>query len=172
MNQLNQPRKTTGSNDMLDVSNPDVAKMSPAALQAYIDSLIIEKAKKEKEAFNTAIQDINQIIAEKIFIDGVKTIHDLSAYLQTIEAEAEAKAEAAKLKSRTKKERRAVTQYWRHRTNLDLKWTGRGQVIGWLRDEMVNAGKDPNDREAVKAYCTENLNLINNNNAESISHSE
>lgn len=152
MNQHN--RNLPGNNDMQDVSSPDVAKMSPADIQREIDKLMDLKAQREKSLFNDALQDINNIIKTKLKIDGVSNVHELSAFLQ--------KDDAVKLVSKNR-QRRAVSHYWQHRTDPSLQWTGRGQVIRWLRDEMIEAGKDPSDKEEVKKYCTDNLDFISNN---------
>ena len=154
---MNHNRNLPGNNDMLDVSKPDVAKMSPADIQLEIDRLLDLKASREKTLFNDAIQDINNIIKTKLKIAGVNNVHDLSAYLQ--------KDVANKFESKTR-QKRAVTHFWQHRTDPSKRWTGRGQVIGWLRDEMSQVGKDPTDKAEVKKYCEENLDFKSNNDLE------
>ena len=150
---MNNLTRNTGTNDMLNVSKPEnVAQMSPVELQTYIEELQQQLVVKENQAFHDAVSAINAIISEKITADGVVDIHTLSEYLKNNHIET-TKVEPVR------RQKRKLTHEWDHRENNSLRWAGRGQVIKWLREEMTEKGLDPTDKEAVRSYCEQNLDL-------------
>ena len=150
---MNNLTRNTGTNDMLNVSKPEnVAQMSPGELQNYIEELQQQLVVKENKAFHDAVSAINAIISEKITADGVVDIHTLSEYLKNNHIDT-TKVEPVR------RQKRKLTHEWVHRENNSLRWAGRGQVIKWLREEMIEKGFDPSDKEAVRSYCEQNLDL-------------
>ena len=79
-------------------------------------------------------------------------IHTLSEYLKNNHIDT-TKVEPVR------RQKRKLTHEWVHRENNSLRWAGRGQVIKWLREEMIEKGLDPSDKEAVRSYCEQNLDL-------------
>lgn len=150
---MNNSPRNTGTNDMLNVSKPEnVTEMSPVELQNYIEELQKYKVVKENQCLHDAVSAINAIISQDIKVEGVNDIHTLSEYLlnnqidtPSIEPE--------------KRQKRKLTHKWVSRKDSTLTWAGRGQVIKWLREEMTEQGLDPADKDAVRKYCEENLDL-------------
>jgi|GEM_PF-1990985 len=151
---MNKPfNPETGKFDMVDVLDPEViAQMEPDEILVHIEELKQAYVDKKEAKFAEALSTINGIIS-KLEIDGVHDVFTLTEYMSTV------KKETVKQDDK-QKQKRTVTHQWVHRKNPDLKWTGRGQVIGWLRDEMSEAGLDPTDKNAVKAYCNEHLDYV------------
>lgn len=150
---MNNLTRNTGTNDMLNVSKPEnIAEMSPVELQNYIEELQKYKVVKENQCLHDAVSAINAIISQDIKVEGVNDIHTLSEYLLNNQIE------IPSIKSE-KRQKRKLTHKWVSRKDSSLKWAGRGQVIKWLCDEMIENGLDPADKDAVRKYCEDNLDL-------------
>ena len=138
----------TGTADMIDVLDPDLANSyTPEQITEQIQKLEKLRIVKIEQIFNDQMERIEEIIAE-MNIPGVITVSDLH-YHTTSQSTTKTPSKG--------KIRRTITNRWVDPTNPNNTWAGRGQVAGWLRENMIRDGFDPLDKDVVREYCSANL---------------